>query len=162
MDKYRVLVSSRLHARGTINWVAGIEQTRGIMVISIHDPDKAPEFRLGEKLPKVVGVLTLPFWDELEDGYGCMNQSHAKDVAEFVMKHAKGANVIVVHCEAGISRSAGVGAALAYFMNGDDSYFFRGRFVPNRTCYSRVLRALLEFQQENLGMCEEEEREAVV
>jgi hypothetical protein len=55
----------------------------------------------------------------------------------------------VVHCEAGISRSAGVAAAIGMALNNDDSFIFNdSRFTPNRTCYREVMEA---FGLENNG-----------
>jgi protein-tyrosine phosphatase len=50
---------------------------------------------------------------------------------------------VMVHCEAGISRSAGVAAALSRAVNGDDADFFARR-LPNRLCYRLVLEAAAE------------------
>ena len=44
-----------------------------------------------------------------------------------------------MHCEAGISRSAGAVAALSKVINGDDSYFFK-MFLPNRLVYRLILQ----------------------
>lgn len=47
---------------------------------------------------------------------------------------------VVAHCEAGISRSAGVAAACAKILNGDDQEFFN-RKIPNPHVYHTMLRA---------------------
>lgn len=46
---------------------------------------------------------------------------------------------MVLHCDAGMSRSPGVAAALSKVLVGDDSQFFK-RYRPNM----RVYRTLLE------------------
>ena len=46
---------------------------------------------------------------------------------------------IIVHCEAGVSRSAGAVAALSKLLNGDDSYFFK-HFLPNTLVYKLILK----------------------
>jgi predicted protein tyrosine phosphatase len=48
---------------------------------------------------------------------------------------------IVVHCDAGASRSPAVGAALARVLNGDDAEFFAGRYRPNMRVYRMMLNA---------------------
>jgi predicted protein tyrosine phosphatase len=45
-----------------------------------------------------------------------------------------------VHCDAGVSRSPAVAAALARVLKGDDAEYFAGRYRPN----TRVYRMLLE------------------
>jgi len=55
---------------------------------------------------------------------------------------------IIVHCDAGLSRSPGVAAALALKYNGDDREFWSGtmyggmRFHPNSHVYNVMLQAL--------------------
>lgn len=49
---------------------------------------------------------------------------------------------IIVHCDAGQSRSAGVAAAIAKFFNDNDDHFFNSRqYTPNRLVYRKVLQA---------------------
>jgi protein-tyrosine phosphatase len=57
-----------------------------------------------------------------------------------VLEHRAEIERIIVHCDAGVSRSAAVGAALARAFSGDDAEFFAGRYRPN----VRVYRTLLE------------------
>lgn len=49
---------------------------------------------------------------------------------------------IIVQCEAGISRSAGVAAAILKHVYNDDSAIFKSyKYKPNMTCYNKVLTA---------------------
>ena len=49
---------------------------------------------------------------------------------------------IIVHCEVGVSRSAGVMAAIQKYLTGDDSAIFNnGAFSPNMYCYRMMLDA---------------------
>ena len=67
------------------------------------------------------------------------NDEMAKSVLEFVISHPCG--VLLVNCEAGISRSAGVAAAIGKVFNRDDTFVFNsGRYVPNMLVYSKILR----------------------
>lgn len=72
-----------------------------------------------------------------------INESHA-----FVIKHLlkKFPNVdVIVHCDAGISRSSGVAAAILKAYTGDDSQIFNSpRYRPNMRCYRVVLDELME------------------
>lgn len=62
----------------------------------------------------------------------------AKKVLEFVMYNPCG--VLLVNCEAGVSRSAGVAAAIGKVFNGDDTFVFNsGRYMPNMLVYSKII-----------------------
>ena len=68
--------------------------------------------------------------------------------AEIMAKFVKGAidkvDKIIVHCEAGQSRSAGIAAAiLKYYTNDDTSIFNNPRYTPNMLCYRMMLTALM-------------------
>lgn len=53
----------------------------------------------------------------------------------------------IVHCDAGISRSSGVAAAILKAKTGDDSQIFNNpKYRPNMRCYRIVLD---EFMQED-------------
>lgn len=77
---------------------------------------------------------------EIKDQYEgqCFNKQHAREILEAVAD-CPDAEVLVVHCDAGLSRSPGVAAALSKILVGDDSGFFY-RYHPNM----RVYRTLLE------------------
>jgi predicted protein tyrosine phosphatase len=70
------------------------------------------------------------------------NEQAAK-VWSFVANRPADVTLIVVHCDAGVSRSAGIAAALAKVFLGDDTEFFGGRYRPNRRVYRAVLEAAL-------------------
>ena len=63
-------------------------------------------------------------------------------IAKFVMRHKDSIEQIIVHCDMGISRSAGVAGAIAKYLNNDDNKFFMAPYTPNMTCYHKVLFAL--------------------
>jgi hypothetical protein len=50
-------------------------------------------------------------------------------------------DAIVVNCEAGMSRSAGVAVALSRILNGDDSQMVREKPLFNRMVYRTVMEA---------------------
>ena len=62
----------------------------------------------------------------------------AKQVWEIVDRYEKDVDLIVINCEAGISRSSAVGAALSKVLNNDDNEFFR-YFYPNMYIYNKVI-----------------------
>ncbi|MEA2746105.1 MAG: hypothetical protein QOI41_248 [Myxococcales bacterium] len=92
-----------------------------------------------------LGILRLSFADAetASDRYAerdLFSREHATKIWSFVLQHRLDVERIVVHCDAGVSRSPAVGAALARVFNGSDAEFFAGRYRPNM----RVYRMLLE------------------
>jgi len=76
-----------------------------------------------------------------------MTDEDARKVAAFVYAHQD--VYILVHCDAGISRSAGVAAAILKHFTGDDSAVFNsGRHYPNMWCYRKTLNALHDMKRE--------------
>ena len=72
-----------------------------------------------------------------------MRDEDAQKVARFVLDNRD--KRIIVHCDAGISRSAGVGAAIVNYFTGDAGRFFEsGEYEPNMWCFSKVMTALIE------------------
>ena len=66
----------------------------------------------------------------------------AQQVATFVQEqYGQGTRLIVVHCEAGMSRSAGVATALSQFYNRDET-FFLVHYRPNSWVRKLVLEAM--------------------
>jgi predicted protein tyrosine phosphatase len=121
----------------------GIDPRTPYVVISITDPGSDPANI--KPSPDLRGILRLQFWDlnGSRPGYErVFTEDDAREIRIFVSKH-KDIGTIVCHCEAGISRSSGVAAALAKSINGDDSKFFSGRYRPNSLAYKTLLRELL-------------------
>lgn len=143
--KYYVTACSRQGVRNVIS-----KQDSSTLVISIRDPGSEPVFAENEELPRVCAILQLEFWDEIDDSYGCMSEEQAYLVAAYIMKYSPFVSNIIVNCEGGVSRSAGTAAAISKWLNGNDEKFFdyfHSSYVPNMTCYKRVLWALYNFQQ---------------
>ena len=128
------------------------------VIISITSP-ALPQAELVEN-EYTVNVHRLSF-DDLDaapspgteialGGAVLFDETMAKSVADFVRRWDKHIDTVVCHCELGVSRSAGMAAALAKHYTGDDSAFFEPpgmynnqvRFVPNMRVYRKVLQAL--------------------
>lgn len=90
-------------------------------------------------------VLYLMF-DDVTDGYdNVITPDIADKIGEFVLKHKNTEDKLnlIVHCDAGRSRSAGVaGAIMKYLFNDDAPIFHNKAYCPNMTCYMKVLHAL--------------------
>lgn len=121
------------------------------VIISISDPNMIYTTRPFCSVEnRVIAILPLTFCDADKPGkdiYGndadefdLMSEEDARKVVQFVNLHVE--KHIIVHCDAGISRSAGVGAAISKYVTGDDSVFFNsGRYYPNMWCYRKTLNA---------------------
>lgn len=71
---------------------------------------------------------------------GCMQDHHAGSIAHFV-KNLPENLLLVVNCEAGVSRSPGVVLALRRFYGGDEEEVFK-KAIPNMYVTSMVTEAL--------------------
>ena len=116
------------------------------IIISIRSiGDKPPKKLFLHSNPQVKDFITLAFDDVTTycQGYYPITEQQARKIAKFVMRYKDSVEQIVIHCDAGISRSAGVAAAIAKYLNGnDDDFFVRSPYTPNMTCYHKVLFAL--------------------
>lgn len=117
--------------------------TEPCIIISIYCPADTPA-RV-EKTEFIKDILFLAFDDVEEEetlGYKPMSKEDGILVRDFVEKFKNKVNEIIVHCDAGVSRSAGVAAAIGKYLNGDDMFIFgRPRYSPNLTCYRNTLNA---------------------
>ena len=80
--------------------------------------------------------------DEIRPGnFVFFDLKMAKEIVDFVANFVTWENLelIVCQCDAGISRSAGIAAALAKCLNGDDKYYFK-HFLPNSLVYSQIIK----------------------
>jgi len=96
-----------------------------------------------------VDILRLKFHDAtptspwLRPGDKLFSVDQGRQVLEFAAKVWPKIDVLVVHCQAGISRSAGTAAALSNIYFGDDGEFVNGgchgRFRPNKHVYDIIM-----------------------
>ena len=97
-----------------------------------------------------VGILPLIFDDvrNLKDVKGCIvfEDRHARKIKNFVNRHAGRFEEIMVHCDAGASRSVAVGAALGdfYGWNYDSTILDRHYDGPNPIVYNSLMKVLRE------------------
>jgi len=133
------------------------------LIISISTPgDEEAEVRLNEF---TVDVLRLSFNDlDQEPGpafrkvYGepvLFDEKLAVQIRDFVQANVgRSIKQIVVHCDAGQSRSPAVAAALAKKLNGSDDEFWepsvmyaQRRYSPNRLVYRVLLDILMGWRR---------------
>lgn len=118
------------------------------VIVSIRSPKDPEEARLPTG-KHTLGVVRLTFHD-MDDAHmaypairkeyeaECFSRSQARQIIDLVRANPT-AERLLVHCDAGFSRSPAVAAALSKAITGDDKTFFR-RYSPNM----RVYRTLLE------------------
>ena len=100
----------------------------------------------------VKDILRLSFCDADRlygtDVYGreaqnVITREDAKAIREFIENH-RGIDIVIVHCDAGISRSAGVAAGILAGTIGDDTQIFDNHsYYPNMLCYRTVLEEFM-------------------
>lgn len=111
------------------------------VVISITDVDSDPV-----DLPQnehIKAILRLSFEDSDEETPTSISSRDADKITEFISRFRNTVAEIIIHCEAGISRSAGVCAALMLWLNGSDKPVFDNAYYrPNMRCYRFVLNSV--------------------
>lgn len=129
-----------VHSRPAVERALPPEEPHAVISITTTADDVA-------QLPDAtsrLGVLRLSFPDAdvaVADVTAdrLFGAEHADRIWDFLDAHRDAITCLVLHCDAGMSRSPGVAAAIARVLHGDDTFFFR-RYHPNM----RVYRTLLE------------------
>jgi predicted protein tyrosine phosphatase len=125
-------------------------------IISITDPDSdLPAFAPNENR---IAILSLRFYD-LEDisdqmetkdaveylsqfGDGLFKDVQAAEIVHFVEHIKDRVKGILIHCHAGVSRSAAVAAVIELMLNGSNERVFNDRrYSPNLYVYTKLLLA---------------------
>ena len=95
-------------------------------------------------------IIKFSFYnfDDIEapiDGLCEFRNEDAVRMAKFIKKNFNKVDKFIVTCDAGYSRSAGIGAAISkYFYNNDMEYFnSNGKYCPNMLCYKKLLSELV-------------------
>ena len=86
-------------------------------------------------------LLQLAFADITtpQEGYNLFHDDQAHDILDFITTYWDEIETLLVHCDAGISRSSAVAAAIARLKLNDESEFLESPFEPNPKVY-RILR----------------------
>lgn len=119
------------------------------IVISVRDPG-SERAKLPDN-PNRIAELYLDF-DDYDKQYDTTVKLVSKEDAKAILGVLKVTepyiNLIVVNCEAGISRSSAIAAAISVLLklpDGDSQYFNpRGPFCPNRLVYRTLLNTAIE------------------
>lgn len=107
------------------------------LVISVKDPHA--KFVEMARDPNRIAALRLECYDLCSPlkGWQGFTDSHAREIWRVVDKVLPDIDAIVCQCEAGISRSSAIAAALEKHLNGEGSerYYFE-TFLPNTMVYA--------------------------
>ena len=136
--------------------IAEYRETSPHIIISIGDPFDREPAPICEQ-PACKGILRLQFhdWDDkqrivLERSSSpeskrmvFYSEQQAKQVFDFIQTHINSIQTIICQCDAGISRSAGMAAALSKILNGTDAYFFK-TYIPNSRVYRLTLNGWMD------------------
>jgi predicted protein tyrosine phosphatase len=113
------------------------------VIVSINDLEQNLINFNNNENNNILAVIKLRF-DDVTSGYGVIKDDQAMKIANFIKYWVDKTDIIVVHCSAGVSRSAGCAAAIMKYINNDDTPIFKNpRYVPNMTVYRSVLTALM-------------------
>ena len=112
------------------------------IIISIRDPNKVkPEFNINNS--SIKDILYLSFYDISEEtksifgGYESMSPIDAILIRDFVLKWQNEIDTIWVQCEMGMSRSAGIAAAIMDHFDIDSKEILKNnQYYPNKLCYN--------------------------
>jgi predicted protein tyrosine phosphatase len=153
----KVLPRERIYAGRTVAVLVLNRQLAGsftsdvpYIVISITDPHR-PEAELAQST-NLLAAYRLSFNDtshldepEIAPYYVgtdiLFGQEDAARLLNFVDKYLHRIDLIICHCEFGISRSAGVAAAISRILNDNDDFFFE-HYVPNQGVYRTIMGCL--------------------
>jgi predicted protein tyrosine phosphatase len=133
---YSPAVEIFVYSRAAIETVAPHESPH--IVISITSA--ASDVARVRRSPSCRDVLRLVFAD-IESpvpDVEMFDRAMADRVWAFFERHRAAVESVLVHCDAGRSRSPAIAAALARAITGDDSEFFR-RYEPNRHVYRLMM-----------------------
>lgn len=105
------------------------------------------------QLPNYNGIVAtkrVKFDDVALGKPNCITPDDAMEIAEFVKSHdIANYDTIIVHCEVGICRSAGICAAIMNYLGEDYKQIFKSKtFKPNIGCYKLVCEAFGIIQSE--------------
>ena len=129
-----------------LNKVDVIDRTNTV-VIAIHDPDS--NFHDRENIEGFKDVLELKFWDIEEQigNYEPISDKQSKEIFDFISKHKD--SKFLIHCHAGMSRSAGVACAVECIKNFDgEVYNYKTsssevknfpRYHPNWSVFDKIV-----------------------
>jgi len=123
-DLIKAIISRDEVVKYSMNNFKDLKIDENTVIISITDPGS--KFISMDILNKFKDNLSIQFWDIEEQigNYKPISIEQAKVIKDFVIKNKD--NNFIVHCEAGMSRSAAVGLFIYYIIeHNEDRYSFQ-------------------------------------
>lgn len=121
--------------------------TEPTLIISISSTDDQIPLILKSGENKMVAHVEFLMFDDIDTsesvgGLKPMSENDARRIVDTFLHYSDTASQIIVHCDAGYSRSPAVAAALTKaLVESDDQYFGHG-YCPNMHVYNNVLKEL--------------------
>ena len=122
--------------------------TTNTVLIAIHDPDS--KIHTKDKIQGFDDILQIQFWD-IEEGIGKytpITKEQGLEIKDFIQKNKN--KKFFIHCEAGQSRSAGVGCTVeclvnfngnAYeYLTGNSEVKKHTRYSPNYVVFDAIIK----------------------
>lgn len=141
---FTVYIRNRAEA---INMCEAAFQEGRFHMISISTPGRT-YMGWPRKSQSVLDVLRVAFYDVSDhdpSGLPAITTLQARDIARFILTHAGPDTDFIVHCDSGVSRSAGVARAIQEYYGLPDECIDSCRDIqPNYIVYRAVLDQLYE------------------
>jgi len=122
-----------------------------ILSLQFHDVDHRIKKQKDCKLCN--GTGKSPLFPDINGGhcYACtdkmdikiFDETYAEQILDFINAYKDIVDLIVVHCEAGISRSSATAAALSLILNGEDQFFY-DHYLPNALVYRKIINVAVK------------------
>lgn len=116
----------------------------GTVLIALHDPSH--NFHPDSKIKGFDDVLQMKFWDIEEEfgNYKPITQEQADEIREFILRNED--KQFLIHCHAGISRSAGVGVAVERLLDNirweNSEINWHTRYTPNKVVFEKITNGI--------------------
>lgn len=112
------------------------------IMISINDCENEGMHIINRNNRNNIQKVLYMYFDDVESGTGVITSDQATKIVQFIKACPDNIDKIIVHCGAGVSRSAGCCAAIMKFMTGSDMQIFDSpKYCPNMRVYREVLNA---------------------
>lgn len=117
------------------------------LIISISSTDDQIPLILKSGENKMVAHVEFLMFDDIDasepiGGLKPMSKNDAKRIVDAFLHYSDTVSQIIVHCDAGYSRSPAVAAALAKALGESDEEFFGHDYCINNHVYTTLLRQL--------------------
>lgn len=127
--------------------VATIEPKVPYAMICITEPNATfPSINMGARDTLLKGAIFVKFADteSPESEYPGLTLYQGSLLASFIEVYVPQVEAFLINCDAGVSRSAAVAAAILQYTSGDDSFVFgNSRYRPNMYVYRTLVNELM-------------------